>query len=240
MNRSERARIILAHAGHQVPRYTSYPTAPHFTASVDSAVYRRWLSQVALNTPVSLYLHVPFCRTMCWYCGCHTKATARLEPIEQYLDFLEQEIDLVAHLLPGRMPVVHVHWGGGSPTLVRGARMLRIMGQLRRRFHFTSGAEVAIEIDPRTLQEDLLAAMSEAGINRASIGVQTCDPDVQAAINRVQEWDTVVHAVERLRASRVGGLNLDLLYGLPRQTVFSTRDTARRIDAASMQFRMRS
>lgn len=220
-----RTDIILAYADRRIPRYTSYPTAPHFSPSVDGDTYRSWLSTIPAGTAVSLYLHVPFCRTMCWYCGCHTRATLKSEPVERYLDALEREIDLVASALPGRLPVVHIHWGGGSPTLVRGKRFMRLMEQIRERFDVRKDAEIAVEIDPRTLRDELVAAMAASGVNRASLGVQTFDERVQKAINRVQPWAVVEGAVKRLRGAGIEGINADLLYGLPHQSVASARNT---------------
>lgn len=220
-----RTEIILAHAGRRVPRYTSYPTAPHFTPDVDAEVYRSWLAMVPPGTAASLYLHVPFCRTMCWYCGCHTRATLRSEPVERYLDALELEIDLVAAAIGGRLPVVHIHWGGGSPTLVRGKRFVRIMERIRDRFVVREDAEIAVEVDPRTLRDDLIEAMAASGVNRASIGVQTFDAQVQKAINRPQTYRLVTRIAARLRQAGIGELNADLLYGLPHQTVRSAEET---------------
>ena len=220
-----RTEIILAYADRRIPRYTSYPTAPHFTSEVDADVYRSWLAAVPPGMAASLYLHVPFCRTMCWYCGCHTRATLQSEPVERYLDALELEIDLVADAIGGRLPVVHIHWGGGSPTLVRGKRFVRIMERIRSRFEVREDAEIAVEVDPRTLRDDLVEAMAASGVNRASIGVQTFDAQVQKAINRPQTYALVAKAATRLRQAGIGGMNADLLYGLPHQTVRSAEET---------------
>jgi oxygen-independent coproporphyrinogen III oxidase len=202
----------------RVPRYTSYPTAPHFAPDVDSESYRAWLATLDPATALSLYLHIPFCDQMCWFCGCHTKIVGRYEPISAYLDAVHREIELVADALPERFVVRHAHWGGGSPTMLRPADWLALTGALRRYFDVAPGAELAVELDPRDATEAYVAALAEAGVNRASIGVQDFDADVQAAINRIQPFEVVERVVGWLRRHGIWGLNLDLMYGLPRQT----------------------
>ncbi|MBX6320678.1 MAG: oxygen-independent coproporphyrinogen III oxidase [Rhodospirillaceae bacterium] len=214
-----REDILRRYEGQRVPRYTSYPTAPHFTAAVDAAAYRAWLAAVPETTVLSVYLHVPFCTTLCWYCGCHTKITARYGPVGEYLERLEREIDLVAGLLPRRMAVGRIHWGGGTPTIAGPAAFGQIMDRLRARFDVVPQAEVAVEADPRRLEPSMIEALVRAGVGRVSLGVQTLDPAVQAAINRIQPLEVVRRAVEGLRAAGIGRLNFDLLYGLPGQTV---------------------
>ena len=170
-----RQDAIRRYADGQVPRYTSYPTAPHFSSAVDERLYREWLASAAPAAPLSLYLHVPFCRSMCWYCACHTTVTARAAPVSRYLAALEREIELVSEALPARMTVRHLHLGGGSPTLMSPAELVRLLALLRSRFAVSEDAEVAIEIDPRTLEAPMLAALERGGINRASIGVLRTD-----------------------------------------------------------------
>lgn len=223
------AEKILASQRGAVPRYTSYPTAPHFAPAVDQEVYRGWLREITPGTPVSLYLHVPFCRTMCWYCGCNTKATLRSEPLEDYLDTLEMELHLLSKALPEGLPLRHLHWGGGSPSLVRAPRFRGIMQRIRRQFDVLPDAELALEIDPRHLSDELIEAMTESGINRASLGVQTFEADVQAAINRIQPFEMVADCFRRLRAAGIEGVNADLLYGLPMQTVAGVEETVDRL-----------
>lgn len=209
----------------QVPRYTSYPTAPHFNSSVDGAVYRQWLSELDRESPLSLYFHIPFCDTLCWFCGCHTSVINKYEPIHDYCGLLEREIELVARALPHRMPVRHIHWGGGSPTLLSVSDIRRLDHVTRKHFNVVDGAEFAIEADPRGLTHDIVDALAEAGLTRASIGVQDCNPDVQRAINRIQANEETVDALEMFRAAGVSSINLDLLYGLPRQTLDSWQAT---------------
>ncbi|MEA1942467.1 MAG: oxygen-independent coproporphyrinogen III oxidase [Pseudomonadota bacterium] len=214
-----RTDTILKYAGDRIPRYTSYPTAPHFTPEIGAASFARWLGELDPAEPVSLYLHIPFCRTMCWYCGCHTKATRRLDPVEAYAEVLLKEIDTVANRTPGRMKVSHIHWGGGSPTYLPAPRFAALMDRLRHRFDVLDEAEIAVEVDPRIFSPDMAAAFSETGVNRASLGVQTFDADVQRAVNRVQDRDCIETCVSLLRTAGVAGVNFDLLYGLPLQTV---------------------
>ncbi|PWE18075.1 oxygen-independent coproporphyrinogen III oxidase [Marinicauda salina] len=220
--------IILARADARVPRYTSYPTAPHFSADIGPDRYAGWLGELDPQQPVSLYLHVPFCRSMCWYCGCHTKATRRAEPVDAYAAVLLDEIELVAGRLPARMKVSHIHWGGGSPTYLAPARFVEIMDRLRARFDVLADAEIAVEVDPRIFSGSMASAFRSAGVTRASLGVQTFDPEVQKAVNRVQDYELVADCVERLRAAGVDAFNMDLIYGLPLQTEANCRDSARK------------
>jgi oxygen-independent coproporphyrinogen-3 oxidase len=220
--------LIQKYEARRAPRYTSYPTAPHFSAAVGPAEYESWLAALPASARLSLYLHVPFCRTMCWYCGCHTKIVARDEPVEAYMAALGREVELVADRLPARMGVRSVHWGGGTPTIASPAAFGATMALLRRRFAFGSDAEIAVEADPRRLPPETVAALGEAGVTRASLGVQTFDPAVQQAINRVQSFEQTQAAAQALRRAGVRSLNFDLLYGLPRQTVASCIDTAER------------
>jgi oxygen-independent coproporphyrinogen III oxidase len=213
------------YAAMRVPRYTSYPTAPNFSAAIDHTEYRRWLRALPSDAEVSIYLHIPFCREMCWYCGCHTSVARRRPPISRYIDALIAEIRLVASELQSRPKVGHLHWGGGSPTLLAPADVERVTKALAETFQFDPLAENAVEIDPRTLDQPLATAFSRAGVNRASLGVQTFDPAVQRAINRVQSFATVARAVGMLRSNGVPALNFDLIYGLPFQTVQSCLDT---------------
>jgi oxygen-independent coproporphyrinogen-3 oxidase len=213
------------YATRAVPRYTSYPTAPHFAPDFAEALYRDWLAGLDPNEAISLYLHVPFCKQMCWYCGCNMKLTARYAPVTDYIEHLLAEIDLVADALPARMPVAHLHFGGGTPTALDPADLARIMARLGERFHLTPDAELAIEGDPRTLTDDMIQKIGTLGFNRASFGVQEFDPRVQAAINRIQPPELVAHSTNGLRAAGVSRINFDLIYGLPHQTAASLTQT---------------
>lgn len=212
-----------------VPRYTSYPTAPHFTPAITGDLYEKWLRELDPSHPLSLYLHVPFCQEMCWYCGCHTKVVARYDPVARYAADLRAEIALVADKLSGRFSISHIHWGGGTPTMLSAEDFSEIMNDLRYRFDITDTAELAVEIDPRTITAEKISALAAAGINRASLGVQDFSPDVQRAINRIQSFELTQQVTENLRAAGIDQINFDLMYGLPRQTereVLNTIDLA--------------
>ncbi len=212
-----------------VPRYTSYPTAPHFHDGVDAAVYSGWLKDIPRDTPLSLYAHVPYCDTLCWFCGCHTKITARYEPIAAYLDLLLKEIDLIADITGEGRPVSHIHWGGGSPTILTPDDVKRLAGRFTSHFELTEGAEFALEIDPRGVKPELVEAIAESGFNRASLGIQDVNQKVQEAINRVQTDEENKTLIELLRKNGITRVNLDLMYGLPFQTEAHVRTTVKTI-----------
>lgn len=222
-----RTDTILKFANERVPRYTSYPTAPHFSSTINGSTYGRWLTELDRSKPVSLYLHVPFCRAMCWYCGCHTRATRQNEPVERYADALLKEIDIVAASAGGRLEVSHVHWGGGSPTYLPADRFAGLMDHIRQRFDVLSDAEIAVEVDPRIFDAAMQGAFISAGVTRASLGIQTFDDTVQRAVNRIQPPEVVEECVDMLRDAGVTGLNFDLIYGLPLQTTENCVSTAR-------------
>ena len=212
------------------PRYTSYPTAPHFTTGYTAADFTHDLEQADTDTPLSLYLHLPFCRSLCYYCGCHMKVTQRAATIQRYVDALKQEIDQVAARLPGARPVVQMHWGGGTPTYLTAAQIRDLGMHIRARFHVTDDAEISIEADPRGLTEARVAAAAAVGFNRISVGVQDVNPVVQAAINRIQPTETVAQAVAWARAYGFEGVNMDLVYGLPHQTAARFQRTLDAVD----------
>ncbi|SKA12018.1 oxygen-independent coproporphyrinogen III oxidase [Consotaella salsifontis] len=211
------AEKILANS-KPVPRYTSYPTAPHFHEGVTGETYRAWLSTLQPGTRIGLYVHVPYCDQLCWFCGCHTKHTLRYEPVASYLTQVEREIEMVAALLPAGVSVSNIHWGGGSPTMLTPDDTRRLATRLSAAFPYADDAELAVEIDPRDLTEEKLDALADAGIGRASIGVQDFSEIVQKAINRHQSFEVTRAAVDGLRRRGVGSLNCDLVYGLPHQT----------------------
>ena len=211
-----------------VPRYTSYPTAAQFHAGIGAAAYRQWLAAVDPAEPVSLYLHIPYCQQLCRYCGCHMRVAGRYEQVRAYVEPLAAEIDLVAAVLPGRLKVGHIHWGGGTPTILSPEDFLALQDRLRARFEIMEGAEIAVECDPRVLSAPLVAAMAAAGVTRASLGVQDFDVEVQRAIGRWQPYELTLSAVESLRRAGIRQINLDLMYGLPRQTIDSVSTTVDR------------
>jgi oxygen-independent coproporphyrinogen-3 oxidase len=212
-----------------VPRYTSYPTAPHFHAGITPQTYARWLSETAPDATISLYLHIPYCDRLCWFCGCHTKHTLRYEPIASYLTALYAEIDWVAERLGGRGKVTAIHLGGGSPTMLTIEDMATLKARLAARFNIAPDAEISIEIDPNDLGEDRFDAMAAFGLTRASVGVQDFDPHVQRAINRLQTFEQTRHVIDSVRARGVHSVNVDVLYGLPYQTLDSIEATIRQV-----------
>jgi oxygen-independent coproporphyrinogen-3 oxidase len=201
-----------------VPRYTSYPTAPHFSGEVGPETYARWLEELPGQAALSLYMHIPYCDDLCWFCACRTQGTKRYEPIARYLDCLEAEIALVAGHLGGAHPVTQVHWGGGSPTILRPEDILRLRATVLRYFPRAKDGEFAVEIDPRDMNPARLDALAEAGLTRASIGVQDFDERVQKAIGRRQGYEMTRDVIAGLRGHGISGVNVDILYGLPRQT----------------------
>lgn len=219
MNQRQKLNAALLRHNIQVPRYTSYPTAPHFSAAVTADTVGGWLEGLAPDANLSLYFHLPFCRKLCWYCGCNTRATRKYAPVEQYLGYLMREIDLVSAQLKGRKAVSHIHFGGGSPSMLIPGDFEALMTRVRERFTVSATAEIAIELDPREVSEAKVAAYARAGVNRASLGVQDFHEEVQHAINRLQPFHTVYDTVRHLRAHGIHQINLDLLYGLPRQGV---------------------
>lgn len=217
-----------------VPRYTSYPTAPHFTAAVDAASYQSWLATLPDEAALSLYLHVPFCAQLCFYCGCHTKATLRRDPIEAYARRLVQEIALLARQAGGRK-IVNIHWGGGTPSTLGADWLARITERLARWFDLTRIREHAIELDPRHLTPALASRLRDIGVNRASLGVQEFNPLVQEAIGRIQTFQVVEEAVAMLREHGIERINLDLMYGLPKQRIVDVERTAMLADLLQAQ-----
>lgn len=215
---------LLARYAQPVPRYTSYPTAPHF-AALDGETYAGWLAEAPAEAAVSAYVHVPFCAELCLYCGCHTQVARNRVPVEAYARRLVEEIGLVAARLSGRRRLTHIHFGGGTPTMLEDADFAAVMGALRAAFDVAPGAEIAIEIDPRVMDAQKARVLAREGFNRASLGVQDFEPRVQAAIGRTQSFATTQAVAEALRREGIGAINLDLMYGLPHQDVASVRRT---------------
>ncbi len=219
---------LIARYDGRIPRYTSYPTAPHFSTAVGPQEYAAWLQALPDDATLSLYLHVPFCDRLCLYCGCNTTVVRHEAPRRAYAAMLEREIRMVASLIGRRAAVGHVHWGGGTPTTLPADCLVSIMNTVRELFDLRAGAEVAIEIDPTVLPADRLEALSGMGITRVSLGVQDLEPDVQQAIGRKQSYAMTEDCATKLRGMGITSLNLDLIYGLPFQTVDSVARTARR------------
>jgi oxygen-independent coproporphyrinogen-3 oxidase len=214
-----------------VPRYTSYPTANHFSTAVGVENYKSWLAQLPFGEPLSAYLHIPFCQEMCWYCGCTTKAVRRYEPVADYLEPLLAEITNLSAQLPGGHRVTHVHWGGGSPNMLSATDICRLAAQIERHLNIGADTEFAIEVDPRGVTEDRVRAFADAGVNRVSIGVQDFNVEVQKAINRLQSFDLTRRVIESFRTHGITSINIDLVYGLPHQTRSSVDETMRQVIA---------
>ena len=166
---------MLALAERNVPRYTSYPTAPHFSAAVDAKTYAAWLAELPDKARLSLYLHVPFCTHLCLYCGCHTKAVRQRDPVERYADRLMDEVALIGEAA-GRRRVVHLHWGGGTPSILGEELLTALTDKIAAAFDLSAIEEHAIELDPRRMSKRLVRALGKIGINRASLGVQDFSP----------------------------------------------------------------
>lgn len=221
------APVLLARYGGPVPRYTSYPTAPHFGPQVDAPTYAQWLGSLAPDAEVSIYVHVPFCAELCLYCGCQTSVARTYSPVAAFTDRLLDEIGLVADRLPHRLSARHIHFGGGTPTMLSDADFTRVMTRLRSVFDIADDAEIAIEIDPRVMDEAKAASLARNGVNRVSLGVQDFELDVQKAIRRMQSFEETAQVAAWLRAAGVPSINLDLIYGLPHQTLETVARTVR-------------
>ncbi len=212
-------RFIASHALATVPRYTSFPPANRFDVAIDEGDYRQWLAAIVPDEPLSLYVHVPFCKSLCWYCGCHTTVPNRQERVVEYLGALQREIGMVAKLVNPQAPVTHVHFGGGTPNYLSPDELDGVIGALKQGFPFSDDTEIAMEIDPRSLDDGHIETLTRYGSPRISIGVQDISADVQALINREQPFEIVEDCVKRLRRAGVAGINIDLIYGLPGQSV---------------------
>ncbi|WFN84905.1 oxygen-independent coproporphyrinogen III oxidase [Agrobacterium pusense] len=212
-----------------VPRYTSYPTAPHFHEGIDNTTYRGWLGALGHRNRLSLYVHIPYCDRLCWFCACHTKHTLKYEPIAIYLEALKQEIAAVGALVSPDAVVSAVHFGGGSPTMLDPQDMQDLMDCLRRHFTFGLAPEISVEMDPNDLDDSRYDALAAIGMSRASLGVQDFDDKVQKTINRIQSFEQTKSVVDAVRARGVHSVNCDILYGLPFQTCETLKTTVDQI-----------
>lgn len=211
------------------PRYTSYPPAPHFSDEFGAKDFASSLSNLNADGGLSLYAHLPFCRSLCYYCGCHMVITHRPERIERYLGYLRGEIELVADRIGGSRGVAQLHWGGGTPTYLSPLQISRLTSHIGRHFEFLPEAEISLEADPRGLTVEHLRAAREAGFNRLSLGVQDFDARVQKAINREQSVELVAEATAAARRIGFEGVNFDLVYGLPHQSLESFSRTVAQV-----------
>ncbi len=210
------------------PRYTSYPTADRFNGQFNEASYFNYLEQRQGNPgnpPLSLYLHLPFCESLCYFCACNKIITKDHSRTTEYLRYLEKEMALVAARIGPDRQTAQLHLGGGTPTFFSSDELRQLMAMLRKHFTFTSDAELGVEIDPRTVKGDTLNLLAELGFNRNSFGVQDFDPAVQQAVNRIQPFEMVEMAVNESRKAQFQSINADLIYGLPKQTTDSFSHT---------------
>jgi len=215
IEKKQLARLGLFDA--KLPRYTSYPTSPHFSEDVQDDHFRTWIEALPKGSAISLYLHIPFCRRLCWFCACRTQGTQNDAPVIAYLKVLKTELDLLKDALPEGISLSRLHWGGGTPTLLSAPMMTELAGKIRETIPFGSDTEFSVEIDPNEIDEARLDALAAAGMNRASIGVQDFDPVIQETIGRLQSYEVTRDAVEAIRARGIKSLNTDILYGLPHQ-----------------------
>lgn len=212
----------------QGPRYTSYPTAVQFKETTESG-RRKLLSYLEKHNrtarEISLYFHIPFCFSLCWYCGCTKVITRDRDRGDLYLDYLEKEMDIISSLLHPDSKVIQIHFGGGTPTFLKPEQLLRLGEAIQSRFTLTESTEFGVEIDPRRCSKEHIKALRDIGCNRASLGVQDTNEEVQKAIHRIQPFEQTLQVAEWLRQSGIDSMNCDLIYGLPRQTLGMFRQT---------------
>ncbi|MBC58240.1 MAG: oxygen-independent coproporphyrinogen III oxidase [Confluentimicrobium sp.] len=213
----------------RVPRYTSYPTAPNFSASVDEAAFGGWIDQIPPASQVSLYIHVPFCSRLCWFCACRTQGTRSAGPVRAYLDTLKEEIAQLGRRLPGGLRLARLHWGGGTPTLLSADMMRELADAIFAVLPLAENAEFSVEIDPNEIDAGRLDALAAAGMNRASIGVQDFDPEIQSVIGRIQSYEVTRDAAQMIRDRGIASLNADILFGLPHQTKERIADSVQKL-----------
>lgn len=224
---SKEENALALWLGAAVPRYTSYPPAPAFHANLGAADYEKALQALPPDQAISLYLHIPFCDSLCLYCGCHTTITHRQDRLRNYVDALQEEAHLLATKAGRKLKVGHLHCGGGTPNILSVPLMNELFDALEAHFDFSACKEKAVELDPRDLTEEKVAALAMRGVSRVSLGVQDFVPEVQALIHREQPYALVQDVCTWLRRHGIFNINFDLMYGLPRQTPESVAETAR-------------
>ncbi|MGB3315950.1 MAG: radical SAM protein, partial [Albidovulum sp.] len=213
---SQLSRLGLFDA--RVPRYTSYPTAPHFNSHIGPSDFGAWVEAIPHGARISLYIHVPFCRRLCWFCACRTQGTTSVEPVRAYVETLKAELKLLKARLPGGVTLSRLHWGGGTPTLMPAPVMRELADAIFEAVPMGEGGEFSVEIDPNEIDSARLDALAAAGMNRASIGVQDFDPAIQKLIGRDQSFEITRKAADMIRERGVASLNADILFGLPDQS----------------------
>ena len=208
------------------PRYTSYPTALEFSSDFAYDAYLAKLEAQDKKRPLSLYFHLPFCRNACYFCGCNVVFTSKEDKKERYIGYLKREMDILGRHLDCSREVIQLHFGGGTPTFFSAAQLADIINAIKERFsHFAAGAEISCEIDPRHINEEQMKVLYEGGFNRVSFGIQDFNDKVQAAVHRIQPYDITKAAMDLARKYSMQSVNVDLIYGLPFQTLASFKET---------------
>ena len=214
------------------PRYTSYPTADRFVEAFNADALKHWLAKRAIggvSKPLSLYFHIPFCNTICYYCACNKIITKDHGRSAKYLKYLAKEIAMQAACLEGSRQVTQLHLGGGTPTFLSHDEMRELMASVREHFTLVPNGEYSIEVDPRKVDFDTVKLLAELGFNRMSVGVQDFAEDVQQAVNRIQSFDETKLVIDAARANGFKSVSMDLIYGLPKQNVISFNRTLEQI-----------
>jgi len=214
------------------PRYTSYPTADRFAPTFNAESYQNWVAKRDTTKPLSLYIHIPFCNTLCFYCACNKIVTKDRSKSARYVQYLIKEMEMQAALMPGERRLEQLHWGGGTPTFLSDDEMRTLMGATGEHFMLVKDGEYSIEIDPRKVSSETIALLGSLGFNRISIGVQDFDPAVQQAVNRIQSEEETLRVIRAARDNGFKSVSLDLIYGLPKQTLSSVRTTLEKVIAA--------
>ncbi|MBT2130534.1 oxygen-independent coproporphyrinogen III oxidase [Aliiroseovarius lamellibrachiae] len=213
----------------RVPRYTSYPTALHFKPGFSPDTAANWIQAIPAGDTVSLYVHIPFCRRLCWFCACRTQGTATAEPVAAYLESLKTELATIKGLVAPGVKIEHLHWGGGTPTLLQPDMITDLTAAILDTMPLAENAQFSVEIDPSEVDDARLDALAAAGMNRASIGVQDFDPMIQEVIGRPQSYEITKQTVDGLRARGITSLNMDILYGLPHQNQARITDSVEKL-----------
>lgn len=236
MNASERllsfnskAKILQLVPNYSVPRYTSYPTALNFNEKINSDIYESWLKKLDKKKKISLYIHIPFCNSLCYFCGCHTSVTNAYDPIKNYVKSLLQEINILSEKLESKFNVSHIHFGGGTPSMLMENDLWMIMNLIKKKFDVSDNCEIAMEIDPRFYRKNLTTILNTFDFNRVSLGVQDFSQNTQMLINRVQSYETTKKIINHFHENNIHNVNIDLMYGLPEQTVETFSDTLEKI-----------
>lgn len=213
----------------KVPRYTSYPTAPQFRPGFGADTFVQWVGDIKPNSEISLYIHVPFCRRLCWFCACRTQGTQTDKPVIAYMETLKAEIAMLGRILPPGVRLSRLHWGGGTPTLLNPSMMRDLAGAIADIAPFSDTAEFSVEIDPNEIDNDRLDALAATGMNRASIGVQDFNPEIQKTIGRLQSYEITRDAINEIRARGVRSINADILFGLPNQSTSRITESVQKL-----------